>query len=115
MKKDVYDYLEMVSNQYNKMLELAYIAEKEYKTDKMTKKMFDNFVNKLMVVKNNYSRIAYIIYLLEKPKKEKKQKIKTKDLYSMLNADTNAISNENENALNDMQGMLPKQEEKKDE
>ena len=113
MIKDVMDYFDKLSSQYNKMLEMAKLAEKDYKCDNMSEEMFNRFCEQLKVIKTNYSRMAYIVFLLNQPKKKKKpkkDKQHTKDLFSMLNADDTSVINENESALSEMKNTLPKKD-----
>lgn len=111
---DVKLYYNQIENQYLKMVDLMNRVDVEYKNGLIPEEQFNQYVEMISKIKDNYERLSYIMFLFNIPKsKDNKKKFaqKTTKLdkgYKLLGVDKKTNINENTYVLQHIENELNK-------
>ena len=111
-RKDVIEYFLDVQDQYLQMQGIVTDLQEELETGYIDQEHYNNVIEDINIMRNNYERIAYIIMLLNKPNrrsklpKEEKANKKLYDYLDNANASGKMVISENTEGLKHLRDVL---------
>lgn len=107
-RRDVINYYLEQQNVYREMLENLNEMKAALDQNKIDEERYNQYINDIKVIKDNYERLSYIMVLLNKPKrKSKKLNEYELSLYNLLETSSKeAILDESNNALADLKSLI---------
>lgn len=112
-RKHVVSYFLEIENQYNEMLQLIPVYKELLQEGKISPEDYENNINYIERLKENYERIGYIIMLLNRPnRKDKQEDAVAKSWYDALKfSSKEAIMDENRDCLSHLKETIRKAQE----
>lgn len=112
-KKHVNQYFCEIEDQYNEMVKLIPVYKEMAQEGVLSPEEYQNNLNYIERLKENYERIAYIILLLNKPnRKDAREDAVTKSWYEALKfSSKESIMDENRDCLSHLKETIRKAKE----
>lgn len=109
-KRDVVNYYLSVQSQYLEMLEDIKDFDEALKNGQVNQQQYDQALESLSKLKENYERLSYIILLLQEPNRQtKKAKFKKRNelVYDYLDGSSqDIIKSENDDILKELKRLI---------